>query len=153
MHQQFLTILPIAVLCITQFILAVSVTSAADLGIAEKYSAAVLEKNFTRFERPGISDVRAKYLMGVFAPILEGHPESMEGNARARILFEKTRDENSYIVDMELLGYLDDSVAGQQFVGFVGRAEVGGWQLESLWVRQKCARGKAKDKWVKGNCG
>lgn len=126
---------------------------AGEAGLASKYPTDALEKDFTKFDRPGISDVKADSLIGVFDPILRGHPESMDGNAAAKIAFEKNSSGDAFVVEIELDGLLDDSVSGQKFVGFVGPAADGGWQLQSLWLRQKCGRGDVAGQWVKGNCG
>lgn len=123
------------------------------VSLSDKYNSAALENSFSKFDRPGISDLKAMKFLDVFAPILGGHPESMEGNAAARIAYEKKSDGTGYVVEIEQDGLLDDSVSAQKFIGFVVPAKDGGWQLESLWLRQKCARGKAAGKWVKGNCG
>jgi len=50
-----------------------------------------------------------------------------------------------------MLGLLDDSVMGTEYLGFASQQQFG-WVLKSLWKRNMCARGKSTGKWARGLC-
>jgi len=87
---------------------------------------------------PGLATGRR--FIDVLLPYLGDFPEGLEGNQNADIRIRKSED--GYSVDILMSGYLDDSVRGEHFRGFVIPAAEG-WELLSLGVKTMCWRGEA----------
>ena len=77
--------------------------------------------------------------MALLEPLYRYHPESDEGYPTLRIDMRKDGP-GTLIVDVIMEGYLDDSVAGEEYRGFISRTGAG-WWLVSLGRRHICARG------------
>jgi hypothetical protein len=93
----------------------------------------------------------AASLTALLAPILRGHPESLEGRPSLKLAAHKEISGKGLIVEIEMLGYLDDAVAGEQFLGFVEHG-ANGWVMRSLWKRSLCARGASAGQWTGKPC-
>lgn len=78
-------------------------------------------------------------VIDLLLPYIGNHPESLEGRPTLDLSIRK--HEESLVVDMKLGGYLDDSVSGEHYRGFVIRSSKG-WELLDLGAKPVCARGK-----------
>lgn len=94
---------------------------------------------------------RASSVLELFASVYKNHPDTLEGGSSMKIDVRKTASGNAMIVQIRMLGLLDDSVSGQEFLGFVGLRE-DGWVLKSLWQRNLCARGEQAGLWTRKLC-
>jgi len=93
----------------------------------------------------------AASVMDLFRPIIDSHPESLDGRPEMEISMRRNSAGNSLTVRITNLGYLDDSVSGEKYTGMVTRT-ANGWHLKSLWKQSLCARGPKAGQWIKGNC-
>lgn len=91
----------------------------------------------------------AASLMDVVAPVYSGHPEALEGEPTLDIELAPCSGRQAIQVRVKMTGYLDDSVAGEQFLAVV---EPGGdgWVLADLRKRHLCARGSGAGQWTAG---
>lgn len=81
----------------------------------------------------------AESAMALVEPLYRNHPESEEG--RPSLQVDMRNDESgSLVIDVTMGGYLDDSVAGEEYRAFISRT-VEGWRLEVLGRRYICYRG------------
>lgn len=78
--------------------------------------------------------------MALVEPLYRGHPEASEGRPTLKIDLRPDEDGNGVIIDIEMRGYLDDSVSGEQYRALITWTE-DGWTLKALGVRYICARG------------
>lgn len=90
-------------------------------------------------------------LMALFAPLYNSHPEALEGRPSLTIDVRKTTSGNQMVVQITMLGLLDDSVSGEEFLGFVAHQE-NIWVLKSLWKRNLCSRGELAGQWTRKLC-
>ena len=81
----------------------------------------------------------AESALALVEPLYRNHPESDEGRPTLKIDL-RTDGPGILIVDVVMEGYLDDSVAGEEYRGVISRSGAG-WQLEALGRRHICARG------------
>lgn len=81
----------------------------------------------------------APSVMALVEPLYRDHPESLEGGPTLKIDLHPG-DSGELIIELEMGGYLDDSVAGQQYRAIVVQSS-GGWRLQALGTRYICARG------------
>lgn len=86
---------------------------------------------------PGLA--KTDKVIDLLLPYIGNHPESLEGRPTLDLTFQKHED--SLVVDLKLGGYLDDSVSGEHYRGFVIQSAKG-WELLDLGVKPVCARGK-----------
>lgn len=84
--------------------------------------------------------------------LIEGHPEALDGKPEMRINVQGTKDGNALQIDVEMTGFLDDSVAGERFRAIVVEGTKRGWRLEKLGKQTMCGRGDAAGKWVTTGC-
>lgn len=78
--------------------------------------------------------------MALIEPLYRGHPEAAEGRPTLKI--DLRRDSgDGIVVDIEMRGYLDDSVAGEDYRALIQWTEEG-WRLDALGVRYICYRGE-----------
>ena len=77
--------------------------------------------------------------MALVEPLYRNHPESGEGRPTLKVDL-RTDGPGTIVVDVVMEGYLDDSVAGEEYRGLISRAGTG-WRLEALGRRHICARG------------
>jgi hypothetical protein len=87
---------------------------------------------------PGVAT--APDFIDVLVPFLKNHPENDEGSAGMDLNIRK--EGSGYHVNIRLTGYLDDSVYGEHFRGYVIRTSTGEWELLSMSVKTLCARGQ-----------
>jgi len=124
----------------------------AAAGIAERYAdEARIASDFMASKRLDASDKSAPSLIELFLPILRSHPESPEGKPATSVKIAKRKQGGGFVAEIVQTGYLDDSVAGERFVGFVTSRD-GQWMLESLWQQQLCWRGETAGKWTAQRC-
>lgn len=76
----------------------------------------------------------------VVAPFLRDHPESLEGNPALDMAVRRV--EAGFKVDIVKSGFLDDSVSGQHWRGFVIQNSDGQWELLTMAVKDVCRRGR-----------
>ncbi len=77
--------------------------------------------------------------MALVEPIYRDHPYRLEGRPTLKIDLRK--DGPGWLaVDITLRGFLDDSVDGEEYRGFISRSDTG-WRLDVLGKRNICARG------------
>lgn len=77
--------------------------------------------------------------MALVEPLYRAHPEGPEG--RPTLTVDMRRDEaGALVIDIEMRGFLDDSVSGAQYRAVVSWSGPG-WRLEALGARNICARG------------
>jgi hypothetical protein len=113
----------------------------------------------------GWRDWRGSSVFDLLSPVLDGHPETMEGRATTTIKMSKeswrreystrpqTYDRSPFIaVRITQGGYLDDSVSGGRIFAEVRMDENGQWKLDGLWGQYKCARGSKAGQWTGGRC-
>jgi hypothetical protein len=81
-------------------------------------------------------------VIDILVPYLRGHPESLEGRPGVSLTISASGER--LVADIVLTGYLDDSVAGEHYRGFIVQSP-GGWELTDLGVTPICARGDATD--------
>ncbi|MBN9671017.1 hypothetical protein [Roseibium aggregatum] len=92
---------------------------------------------------PGMATSRS--FIEVLKPFLDGHPESTEGNAGMELSVNKDKAGSGFRVEIVKTGYLDDSVLGEHFRGYVIQTSKGEWELLSMAVKQLCARGETSE--------
>jgi hypothetical protein len=70
--------------------------------------------------------------------LFEGHPEAMEGRPVLKIDLKQTEDRSALLIDLEMTGYLDDSVSGESTAPSWSRARstCSGWRS---WARKSNA--------------
>ena len=98
-------------------------------------------------------------------PVLNSHPESMEGKGEAWVKVRKVKwrrefrmpdspnwREPFYAVSFTQDGYLDDSVSAARYFAEVRIDEKGQWMLDGFWRQQMCARGENAGQWTKQPC-
>ena len=90
---------------------------------------------------PGLAE--ANQFIDTIRPFLLDYPKNLEGKAAMTIDIRK--GDGGFDVDIVKTGYLDDSVEGEQFRGFVIRTSKGTWELLSLSVKTLCYRGTNPD--------
>ncbi len=113
----------------------------------------------------GWSEWRGDSVYDALSPVLDSHPEGMEGRASAEITVEKKRwrREPSYrtpvintdpfiAVTITQHGYLDDSVSGGRFFAEMRQDENGKWMVAGLWSQNMCARGDKAGQWTGARC-
>nr|WP_319383879.1 SH3 domain-containing protein [uncultured Roseibium sp.] len=105
-------------------------------------------------EGNGFRDIRvapgvavAGDMIDVVLPFLKGHPERDEGNGGMQLGIR--RDDGGYLVNIVLTGYLDDSLYGEHYRGFIIPLPDDRWELAAMSVKPLCARGQIID----GYCG
>jgi len=82
----------------------------------------------------------APSVMALVEQLYRGHPEAVEGRPTLKI--DLRRDSgDAIVVDIEMRGYLDHSVDGEDFRAFVIWTEKG-WRLDALGVRYICSGGE-----------
>jgi len=81
----------------------------------------------------------ASSAMELVEPLYRAHPRRLEGRPGLQITLRKDAD-SKLVIDIEMTGFLDDSVGGAQFRAIVVRAG-GGWKLQALGQRHICYRG------------
>lgn len=116
--------------------LAVSLTFALPLAAADNKLDTSLEGFRSIKVAPGLAT--ADKVIDLLLPYIGNHPESLEGRPTLDLSFQKHED--SLIVDLKLGGYLDDSVSGEHYRGFIIQSSKG-WELLDLGVKPVCARG------------
>lgn len=89
---------------------------------------------------------QADSLIGTVLPFLQGHPETDESAGKLDVQVRKSG--NGYQVNIIKDGYLDDSVRGDHFRGYVIFTSTGKWELLSMHVKPLCYRGEP----VEGLC-
>ncbi|MEO1112771.1 MAG: SH3 domain-containing protein [Pseudomonadota bacterium] len=94
---------------------------------------------------PGVAV--ADDMIDVILPFLKGHPERDEGSAGMQLGIRK--EEGGYLVNVVLTGYLDDSLYGEHYRGFIIPLSDDRWELAAMSVKPLCARGQIID----GYCG
>lgn len=94
---------------------------------------------------PGVAV--ADDMIDVILPFLQGHPERDEGNGGMQLGIRK--EDGGYLVNIVLTGYLDDSLYGEHYRGFVIPLPDDRWELAAMSVKPLCARGQIID----GYCG
>ena len=104
-----------------------------------------------RFAEAEFPVTTAPSLMGLLEPIIAGHPEALDGRPSMTIDIRPEASGGELVFEIRMLGYLDDSVSGEEFIGTVGEGG-DGWILKSLWRRSLCARGKFAGQWTGENC-
>lgn len=88
--------------------------------------------------------------IGLLIDLVEAHPESLEGNPASRIEMKPTGDGAALQVDIEMTGYLDDSVAGEKYRAIIVPANT--WRIEALGKQFKCRRGDNAGEWTTNLC-
>ena len=88
---------------------------------------------------PGLA--QANSLIGTLLPFLTSHPETSEGPGSIDLSVRKA--DGGYVVNIINDGYLDDSVRGEHFRGFVIFNSKGTWELISMSVKPLCSRGQS----------
>jgi hypothetical protein len=113
---------------------------AAMLAAAPFASAAENANSLEGFEEirvaPGVST--SSNFIDVLLPYFIGFPEGMEGRQSLEMKIRK--GDGAYVVDIVKSGYLDDSVKGEHYRGFV-IPTTEGWELLDLGVKTMCYRG------------
>jgi hypothetical protein len=84
--------------------------------------------------------------------LIEGHPEALGGKPQTKIEMKPTEDGKAIQIDVEMTGYLDDSVAGEQYRAIVIEGKTRGWKLERLGRKFMCGRGDNAGKWQTNLC-
>jgi len=88
--------------------------------------------------------------LAIAGHFMGGHPEGAEGRPQFEVKFAEAPDGRMQIL-MTAMGYLDDSVRGEQWrltVNFAGA----GWGVQTAQNRVMCQRGQDAGKWVVGPC-
>ncbi|WP_434055711.1 MAG: SH3 domain-containing protein [Roseibium sp.] len=105
-------------------------------------------------EGDGFRDIRvapgvavADDMINVVLPFLKGHPERDEGGGGMQLGIRK--EDGGYLVNIVLTGYLDDSLYGEHYRGFIIPLPNDRWELAAMSVKPLCARGQITD----GYCG
>jgi len=93
----------------------------------------------------------AASLTDAVSPIYSGHPETSEGAPTLKLEVAPWPGQPAMQVRITMMGYLDDSVSGEQFVARVEEDE-GGWVLKKVWSRNMCARGAHAGQWTSNLC-
>lgn len=115
--------------------LAVTVASPLSAAADKKADASLEGFSIIKVAR-GLSS--SDKVINLLLPYIGNHPKSLEGRPELDLSIRKHED--SLIVDLKLGGYLDDSVSGQHYRGFVIQSTKG-WELLDLGVKTICARG------------
>lgn len=84
--------------------------------------------------------------------LFEGHPETMEGRPVTRIELKSLENGSALQIDLEMTGYLDDSVSGERYRAIVGPGTEHAFRLEQLGRQVKCGRGGNAGEWTTGTC-
>jgi uncharacterized protein YgiM (DUF1202 family) len=100
----------------------------------------VIDPNEFREIRVAPGYAKADDFIDVLIPFLKGHPENEEGSAGMDLSIHK--EDAGYRFEIVLTGYLDDSLAGEHYIGHVIRTSEGQWELLSMFVKPICARGQ-----------
>ena len=85
--------------------------------------------------------------------LFEGHPETVvEGRSVLKIDLKHNDDRSALLVDLEMSGYLDDSVDGEKYRAIVVEGTKHMFRLDRLGKKIKCGRGSTAGQWTTGNC-
>ncbi|MES0881054.1 SH3 domain-containing protein [Roseibium sp. SCP14] len=117
-----------------------SLALAAPLSSGQANAQGAIDAEGFREIRVGPGVATAPDFIDVLVPFLKTHPESAEGSAGMDLNIRK--EGSGYHVNIRLTGYLDDSVFGEHFRGYVIRTSTGEWELLSMSVKTLCARGQ-----------
>ena len=117
--------------------LTVALVLAPPLSAADKKPDTSLEGFRIIKVAPGLAT--ADKVIDLLLPYIGNHPESLEGRPTLDLSFQK--HDEALVVDLVMGGYLDDSVSGEHYRGFIIRSAKG-WQLLDLGVKPVCARGQ-----------
>jgi len=121
------------------------------MALAATYPTAnAAARDFIQVEGASHVGNTASNVLDLVAPIMRGHPERLEGRPTGRVRFAKS-PAGGLVVEVTMTGYLDDSLAGERFLGFVTR-DTAGWTLASLWRQNLCWRGPVTKTWTKQRC-
>ena len=108
-------------------------------------------RGWTAVDLAGWTPKTAPSLMELIAPVYAGHPEAMEGRPTLKVEVEEAPDGRAMQIMVRMTGYLDDSVAGEEFAALADQGEKG-WFLKGLWKRQLCMRGRHAGQWTAEPC-
>ncbi len=81
--------------------------------------------------------------LDLIAPLYKGYPEALEGKPRVKIVLTKNEDGKSFLIRLEMTGYLDDHTDGERYRAVVVR-DGDKWRLKALGKQWKCYRGSNK---------
>ena len=117
--------------------LAVALSSPPPLAAADKKVSTSLEGFRIIKVAPGLAT--GDKVIDLLLPYIGNHPESLEGRPTLDLTIR--RHEDTLVADLVLGGYLDDSVSGEHYRGFIISTQKG-WELLDLGVKHVCYRGK-----------
>jgi len=134
----------------------IDMTAANGPVCAASVSAGTIGDLLLRMEWTSVDPARfganpAASLMDAVRPIYAGHPESSEGAPTLKLDVAPWPGQQAMQVHVTMMGYLDDSVSGEQFVARVEEGD-GGWVLKNVWSRQMCGRGANAGQWTTKLC-
>jgi hypothetical protein len=85
--------------------------------------------------------------------LFEGHPETVaEGRSVLKIDLRHNEDRSALLIDLEMTGYLDDSVDAEKYRAIVVEGTKHTFRLDRLGKKTKCGRGSNAGQWTTGNC-
>ncbi|MEQ8778167.1 MAG: SH3 domain-containing protein [Roseibium album] len=120
-------------------VIAKGLAFAALLAAAQVQAQSVTDNEGFREIRVAPGVATADDMIDVVLPFLKGHPERDEGNGGMQLSIRK--EDGGYAVNIVLTGYLDDSLSGEHYRGFVIPLQDDRWELLSMSVKPLCARG------------
>ncbi|QFT78666.1 hypothetical protein [Erythrobacter sp. THAF29] len=113
----------------------------------------------------GWREWRGDSVFDLLSPVLDGHPETMEGVPTMSMKMEKAKWHRHFsirerinwrdpfiMITFEQKGYLDDSVSAGRYAAAIRMDENGKWKLDGFWAQHMCARGKNAGQWTGSNC-
>lgn len=113
----------------------------------------------------GWRDWRGESILGLLSPVLDGHPEGMEGRPEMWLEMRKASwhrplalretinwREPFIMVSIRQKGYLDDSVSAGRYAAAIRMDENGKWKIDRFWSQDMCARGENAGQWTGGTC-
>ncbi len=131
-----------------------SLLFAGGVGLSALLFAFLLTREAVADDGDGFRDIKvapgvaiADDMIDVVLPFLKGHPERDEGNGGIQLGIRK--EDGGYLVNIVLTGYLDDSLYGEHYRGFIIPLPDDRWELAAMSVKPLCARGQIID----GYCG
>ncbi len=119
---------------VSSTLLATAFFMIAPMALADDRLAGFAEVDISAWQ-PLVAD----HPLDLIEQLYDGHPEATEGRPELNISLRLDAD-YKFIIDIEMSGYLDDSVSGNNYRAIVDQAP-GGWKLEALGLQNICYRG------------
>ncbi|MGH1353097.1 MAG: hypothetical protein ACRBBN_20155 [Methyloligellaceae bacterium] len=113
------------------------------VALAGLTTAASAQQGFRPIDVTNWKPENSETPLDLIASLYKGFPEALEGKPKVNINLTKNEDGKSFLIRLEMTGYLDDHTDGERYRAVVVR-DGDKWRLKSLGKQWKCYRGSNK---------